>query len=161
MTSAAVAATKPPARSRVTNGSALLSGVDGRSTWARRLRDLIELHVGDLGGEAAVSAAERSIVRRAATLTVELERLEARFAVAGEASKDDLDLYSRVAANLRRLLEAIGLERRPRDVTPDLHSYLARKAAARPVDSFKPGAGCDGEGCDETRTGGAPTESAT
>jgi hypothetical protein len=48
----------------------------------------------------------------------ELERLEVKFASAGEASTDDLDTYARVAGNLRRLLEAIGLQRRPRDVTP-------------------------------------------
>jgi hypothetical protein len=105
-----------------------LPGVDGRSTWVRRLRDLIEAHVGDLGGDDRISEAERSIVRRAATLTVELERLEAKFAVAGEAAPADLDLYQRTAGNLRRLLEAVGLERRQRDVTPDLRTYLDAKA---------------------------------
>src|SRR6478736_3754620 len=91
---------KPQARSRVSNGSAVLPGVDGRSTWVRRLRDLIELHLNDLGGIEAVSQAQRSIVRRAATLTVELERLEARFANAGAANPDELDLYQRTAGNL-------------------------------------------------------------
>jgi hypothetical protein len=113
------------ARSRVTNGSAVLPDVDGRSTWVRRLRDLIGLHLADLGGEDVVSEAERSIVRRVATLTVELERLEGTFAVAGEASPGALDLYQRTAGNLRRLLEAIGLQRRPRDVTPNLTTYIA------------------------------------
>jgi hypothetical protein len=101
--------------------------VDGRSTWVRRLRDLIGLHLSDLGGDDAVSEAERSIVRRAATLTVELERLEADFAVAGEAQPDQLDLYQRTANSLRRLLESVGIERRPRDVTPTLSQYLASK----------------------------------
>ena len=122
---------KLPNRSRVTNGSELLPGVDGRSTWARRLRDLITLHVDDLGGEGAISEAERSIVRRAATLTVELERMEAVFATAGEAKASDLDLYQRTAGNLRRLLESVGLERRQRNVTPTLAEYAARKAAEK------------------------------
>ena len=117
---------KPQARSRVSNGSAVLPGVDGRSTWVRRLRDLMGLHLSDLGGDDAVSEAERSIVRRVATLTVELERMEAGFAVAGEAQPDQLDLYQRTANSLRRLLEAIGLQRRPRDVTPDPLEYAAR-----------------------------------
>lgn len=113
--------TLPPAnRSRVTNRSAVLPDVDGRSTWVRRLRDLIALHLADLGGDDAVSEAERSIVRRIATLTVELERMEAGFAVAGAAQPDQLDLYQRTAGNLRRLLEAVGLERRAREVTPTL-----------------------------------------
>jgi len=106
---------KEYARSRVSNGNVLLPGVDQRSTWVRRAKDLIREHISDLGGTSNTSAAERSIIRRAATLTVELERLEAKFAAAGEASADDLDLYQRTAGNLRRLLEAVGLQRRPRN----------------------------------------------
>jgi hypothetical protein len=113
-----VAQQKDPQRSRVANGSALLLGVDGRSAWVRRCRELIADHVADLGGEDNTSAAERSIIRRASVMTVELERLEAKFAQAGEASERDLDLYIRAAGNLRRLLEAIGLRRRPIDITP-------------------------------------------
>src|SRR5688500_16455594 len=52
------------ARSRVTNGSALLPEIDGRSLWARRYKDLINLHLTDLGGEAAASEGEKAIVRR-------------------------------------------------------------------------------------------------
>jgi hypothetical protein len=122
---------KPTNRSRITNGSAVLPGVDGRSTWVRRLRDLVSLHLSDLGGEDAVSEAEKSIVRRAATLTVELEGMEAAFAVAGEAKAADLDLYQRTAGNLRRLLESVGLERRAKDVTPpSLRDYINSKGAA-------------------------------
>jgi hypothetical protein len=122
-----LAAPMPAAtRSRISNGSTILPGVDGRSTWMRRLRDLIGLYLSDLGGEDAVSEAERSIVRRIATLTVELERMEAAFAIAGEAQPDQLDLYQRTANSLRRLFEAIGLQRRPRDITPDPLEYAAR-----------------------------------
>jgi len=122
--SAVIDAPKPQSRSRISNGSSVLPGVDGRSTWVRRLRDLIGLHLSDLGGDAAVSEAERSIVRRIATLTVELERLEACFAIAGSASADQLDLYQRTANSLRRLLESVGLERRARDVSPTLSDML-------------------------------------
>jgi hypothetical protein len=111
-------------RSRVTNGSALLPGTDGRSAWVRRAKELIADHLSDLGGQDNTSAAERSIVRRASVLTVELERLEARFATAGEASAEDLDVYARVASNLRRMLESVGLRRRPREVE-SLSQYLA------------------------------------
>jgi hypothetical protein len=125
-----IAAPKPAHRSRVTNGSALLTIADGRSAWARRMRDLMALHLSDLGGDAAVSAAERSLVRRIATLTVELERMEERFAGDGEADPAALDLYSRTSGNLRRLLEALGLQRRARDVTPDLRDYIDARPAA-------------------------------
>jgi hypothetical protein len=123
------ASKKDPQRSRVTNGSALLIGVDGRSPWIRRCRDLIELHVADLGGEENTSAAERSIIRRACVMTVELERLETKFAKAGQASADDLDLYQRTAGNLRRLLEATGLKRRARNITPTVAEYLEPEPA--------------------------------
>lgn len=120
---------KPHARSRMSNGSAFLAGVDGRSTWVRRARDVFAEHVSDLGGIENTSEAERSIVRRAAVLTTELERLEQRFALAGEASPDEIELYARVAANMRRLLEAVGLRRRSRDVTPDPLDYATEISA--------------------------------
>jgi len=111
-------------RSRVSNGASILPGVDGRSVWARRLRDLIGLHLSDLGGNGAVSEAERSIIRRVATLTVELERMEVGFAVAGQVQPDQLELYQRTANSLRRLLESVGLGHPPRDITPSLHEYI-------------------------------------
>ena len=127
----ALPCTKPEARSRISNGSQLLAGVDGRSTWARRLRDLIELHTNDLGGDANISEAERAIVRRASVLIVELERMETDFALAnGAPNIATLDAYQRAAGNLRRLLEWLGLQRRARDVTPGVRQYVAVKAAA-------------------------------
>ena len=74
-TSSRVRPAKDRNRSAITNG-ALLPGIDGRSGWVRRCRDLIGEHTTDLGGLDNISAAERSIVRRACVLTVELERLD-------------------------------------------------------------------------------------
>jgi hypothetical protein len=62
-------------------------------------------------------------------LTVELEQLEARFAQAGEATAADLDLYIRASGNLRRLLEAVGLQRRQLNVTPSVAEYVSCIAA--------------------------------
>ena len=72
---------KDPQKSRITNGSALLPGVDGRSPWVRRAKDIISEALADLGGVDNTSAAERSLIRRSAVLTVELERLEEKFAL--------------------------------------------------------------------------------
>jgi hypothetical protein len=124
---------KRSGRSRITNGSKLLLGIDGRSPWVRRCKDVLAAHLSDLGGADNTSAAERSIIRRAAVLTTELERLEVKFASAGEASTEDLETYSRVSANLRRLLEAVGLQRWPRDVTPTLDSIM-REGATGQID---------------------------
>jgi hypothetical protein len=43
----------------------------------------------------------------------------------------DLDVYNRMAGNLRRMLETIGIERRQRDVTDDIDEVLARVAKRR------------------------------
>jgi hypothetical protein len=118
-------------RSRVTNGKILIAGVDQRSPWVRRCRDIIREHIADKGGVENCSAAERSIIRRAAVLTTELERMERLFALAGEAPAADLDLYQRTAGNLRRLLECVGIERRARDVTSTLNEIAEEIAAGK------------------------------
>jgi hypothetical protein len=41
----------------------------------------------------------------------------------------DLDGYTRAASHLRRILETLGIKRVPRDVTPDLHDYIAAQRA--------------------------------
>ena len=89
----------------------------------RRWRDLTELHAGDLGGEAYLSEAQKSLCRRAATLEVNLEQLEA---VMSEGKGCDLDVYNRLAGNLRRIFETIGLERKAKPIQ-DFHAYLANK----------------------------------
>src|SRR5262249_28009419 len=99
-------------RSAVTNRSRMfVEGGDGNSPWTRRMRDVIELHISDLGGLENASEAERSIIRRAATLTIELERLEAKFSTLPNGPRDsDLDMYQRCSNSLRRLLETIGIK---------------------------------------------------
>jgi hypothetical protein len=111
-------------RSRVTNGKVLIAGVDQRSPWVRRCKDVIASHISDLGGADNCSAAERSIVRRASVLTVELEQLEVKFATAGQADAGDLETYQRCANSLRRLLEAVGMSRRPRHIGSSVSDYL-------------------------------------
>ena len=129
--SAEIVAPKTNARSRVTNGSSFLPGVDGRSTWVRRARDVQAQLVSDRGGADMVSEAETLIIRRASVLEAELERLEAIFALAGEADVPSLDLYQRIANTQRRLLESIGLDRRAKDVTPDIYSIAATKGEGK------------------------------
>jgi len=43
----------------------------------------------------------------------------------------DLDSYGRCAGHLRRLFETLGVERRPRDVSPTLADIVAEIAAAK------------------------------
>lgn len=113
-------------RSRVTNGRSAFVEADARGPWARRFRDLVELHTADLGDAAHLSEAQKSLIRRAATIEAELEKLEGHLA-AGSAV--DLDGYGRCAGQLRRILETIGIERRARDATPSIADIIRRHQA--------------------------------
>ena len=109
--------------SRLTNGRGdLLPSIDGRSTWARLMRDVIGSMMNHLGGEDYATEPQRMLVRRVAAFEAELVFLEDGFArtrsEGGAPDPVDLDLYSRMASAQRRHLEAIGLSRVPRDITP-------------------------------------------
>lgn len=117
-------ATKPTARSRVTNGSALFSNADGRSVASRRFRDIIAALVSDLGGSDICSEAQLSLCRRAAAMTVALEGREAE--MVDKPDDFDLDEYGRAAGNLRRILETLGLKRVAKPI-PDLQDYIRRE----------------------------------
>jgi hypothetical protein len=115
-------------RSQVTNGRRLFVDGDGRSPWARRWRDLVELHAGDIGQPDLLSEAQLSLIRRVATIEIELEAMEGRLSQGGAA---DFDTYTRAAGHLRRLLETLGIERAKRDVVvPSLQEYLRHREAA-------------------------------
>jgi len=127
--------TQAKLRSAISNGSRLLDDVDGRSAWARRLRDLVEDHTVQLGSDANVTEAERRLIRRAAMLTLQSETMERRWATEadGEASTKQLEVYQRTSNSLRRLLESLGLRRRPRDVTPPTLERYATLALSAEV----------------------------
>ena len=102
-----------------------MDGLDGRSQTARRFRDLVETIGNDLGGVDHLSEGQKQLARRAATLSIMAEAMEAdavrNLAFDGEA-------YGVLCDRLGRCLQRLGLERNARDVTPTLQSYLAAKA---------------------------------
>jgi hypothetical protein len=115
------------ARTKVTSGRQLLPGIDNRCYWVRRVRDIIDRHTTDLGGDDALSEAERSIIKRAATLVCEAERMDRRFAQVpenGSVPLAELHTYSMLANTLRRLLDMAGLEKRTHDITPTIDAYI-------------------------------------
>lgn len=116
----------PTTRSAVSNGTRLLEGVDGRSSPARRFRDLIQSFARDLGGFSRLTEAERALVRQAASLTLRAEQLQAAV-VRGEPV--DADTLIRLSGEARRLLSSIPKREAPK---PALQDYLAGKAAAAP-----------------------------
>lgn len=65
------------------------------------------------------------MIRRAVTLTVQLEQLEVRMAE-GDTSATTLDLFCRGTGHLNRLLKTLGIKRRARDVSPTGISQAVR-----------------------------------
>jgi DnaJ-domain-containing protein 1 len=121
-------------RSAVTNGRRMFVRGDGRGPWARRWRDLVELHICDLAagaGAAALTEAQLSLIRRASTIEIQLEDMEGRLS---QGEDGDLDKYTRASGHLRRILETLGLERRATDVTL-LDQYREMLAAQRADDA--------------------------
>src|SRR5262249_4794847 len=116
-------------RSAVTSGRQLFVNGDANSAWSRRFHDLVVGHVADLGGADLLSEAQFSLIRRAAAIECELERLDARLSLGDPV---DMDSYSRVAGHLRRMFETLGLKRVARDVTLSPISELDRYLATSP-----------------------------
>jgi hypothetical protein len=117
---------------RLTNGVDLLPTVDGRSIWARIMRDTIQSMMAHLGGEDYASEPQRMLSRRIGAFEAELIHLEDKFARARSEGREpviaDLDLYSRMSSAQRRMLEAVGLHRVPKDISPTLEQYIQSKA---------------------------------
>ena len=110
-------------RSAVSNGTRLfcVDGLDGRSQTARRFRDLVETIGNDLGGVDHLSEGQKQLIRRAATLSIMAEAIEAD-AVRNLAF--DSEAYVVLCDRLGRCLQRLGLERLALYFTPTLHSLL-------------------------------------
>lgn len=114
-------------RSRQSNGKQLLPSVDGRTTTARRYRDICRSYEAECG--TPVSEVERDMIRQAAGLTLRAEQLQAAI-VRGEAVDDDQLI--RLSSTARRLLTAIAAKAAKRKpAAPGLADYVARKAAEK------------------------------
>src|ERR1700729_4608826 len=120
--SPASSARKPTARSRVTNGKELLANIDGRSTEARRYRDLCFSFSDDCGGAASLPEAQRALIRSATALSIQSEKLQGAM-IRGEAVSDEQ--MTRVANSLARTLQRLGLKR-----------ALAKREASTLADHF-------------------------
>jgi hypothetical protein len=104
----ALAAAKPSHRSRISNGSALFAGVDGRTAGARRVRDVLDGLLAEVGD---ASESQQSLARRAATLSVWCEGQEAAMARGEPVDMSQLTTSSNA---LRRVLSDLGLTGRRR-----------------------------------------------
>jgi hypothetical protein len=98
-----------------------LDALDRRTHAARRAGDLVSGLESDLGGSENVTVAEHQIVQHAGVLGAVIEHQETLWL--GGEEVDETALLTAINCQ-RRLLEAIGLQRRARDVTPTLAQYI-------------------------------------
>lgn len=117
------------ARSAVSNGTRLVTGVDGRSAPARRFRDLVRQFTEELGGDAIMSEPMRAMVRQAAAVTIEAERLQGAILRGEDVDTEQLVRVSNVQMRLMNGLKAKAKTARAGQRT-QLSEYLRMKAAA-------------------------------
>jgi hypothetical protein len=115
-------------RSKVSNGTRLLAGVDGRSATARRFRDLIAELTIEAGGGEGLSAAERGAIRQAAAILLRAEQVQAAI-VKGEPV--DNDEFIRLSGEARRVLA--GLRKRAPPPPGSLLKDYLRNRTQKPV----------------------------
>jgi hypothetical protein len=117
-------------RSKIANGQGFLPDIDGRSSTARRYRDIASAIVQDLGGMSECSATTIEIVRRFAAIAVLCEQLESKLVNGEPVNSAEVCL---LASTLTRLSNKIGLRRIPKAVASlTLQDYFA--AAEHPGD---------------------------
>lgn len=113
---------RPPAvRSAVTNGKRLHVVAPGDRAWARRFRDVLDQIIADMSGPAGLSEGQRQLARRAATISIQCERLEGEAAAGNEIN---LEVYGTLTDRLGRVFQRLGLKRVPRVVTPSVAAYV-------------------------------------
>jgi hypothetical protein len=115
----------PPA-TRAVGGISSIDALDKRTRAFKRYQVIVGAVLADTGGAENVSEIQRQLIAKFATLALQLEAMEA---AAIEGNEIDLDLFGRCAGHLRRIAEALGLERVARDVTPTLADIADEIAA--------------------------------
>ena len=114
-------------RSKVSNGDRPMLGVDGRSGYMRRWKDIIEDHVENYGPEN-MSVPRMSLLRHQATALVKMEMLTAKMAD-GKETFEEAEQFSRYLGNARRNYEVLGLDRGVKQVSNNVLEHFASVAA--------------------------------
>jgi hypothetical protein len=124
-------ASRATTRSRISNRSRMLPGVDGRSSAARRFRDICANYEAEAGGN--VTEVERDLIRQAAGLTLRAEQLQGAIVRGEPISNDEL---VRISSTAKRLLETIrGKADKRKPAGPSLREYIASKYGSPPAEA--------------------------
>lgn len=125
-------------RSRLSNNAQkFLDKADGRSKHGRRYRDVYLDLIDHLGGKDNVSTVRHHLVKRTAALVTWCECVEDEFIA--QAKMVDISAYCTGVNSLRRLLVDIGLDPRPRDITPTFDRVFRTVIEATPDEDEEDG----------------------
>ena len=102
-----------------------INRLDGRTAVAVDMRARWQQMTADLGGEDRLSYAQRSLAERALWVEYWIAQQERILADGGEA---DIGRMTQATNSLLGLYRTLGIERRAKDVTPDLQTYLRQRA---------------------------------
>jgi hypothetical protein len=111
-------------RSRVSNDTSLLAGIDQRSAVARRYKDITQAILIDQGGVDQCSESRLQLVRRFAAAAVLAEQMESRLA---NGEQINISEHALLCSSLVRIAGkiGIGIGRHMRVVSPSLADILA------------------------------------
>jgi hypothetical protein len=115
-------------KSRVSLGKDILPDCDGRSTIARRYRDISAAILADQGGETVCSETRQQLIRRFSAAAVIAEQMEAALANGAEI---DVAAHCQLTSTMTRVAHRIGVDRIPRDVTGDALDAALREELAK------------------------------
>jgi hypothetical protein len=109
------------ARSKITNHVDLLPDPDGRSSAARRFRDLVSAFLVDMGGIENCSEIKLGLVRQLAAVTVQAELLAAQMV---NGVPVDIPTLCQLASTTVRLSTRLGIERIAKNIGPSFGDLL-------------------------------------
>jgi hypothetical protein len=109
------------ARSKITNHQDLLPGLDGRSSAARRFRDLVSAYIVDMGGLDQCSEVKLGLLRQLAAVTVQAELLAAQMV---NGVPVDIPTLCQLASTTVRLSTRLGIERIAKNIGPSFGDLL-------------------------------------
>ncbi len=108
--------------------SGALLRADGRTKEARLLFSIREELVEHVGGEP--NAVQRALIEQAAQLRLRIALMDRKFAETGVQTELDSRTYLAWTNSYARLLARLGPASPPRQASPSLRDYLARKKPA-------------------------------
>jgi hypothetical protein len=117
---------KPGKRAKRDRRSLPLEQATGAARFFDKLVREIET---DLGGRRQLTRIQGELIRAFAGAATTLQYLNVQVAL-GETSAIDLSGYATIASTMLRIGSRLGLQRRPKDVTPDPLDYAREHEAA-------------------------------